>query len=86
MPIFPLVSLYFYYRFAAVLRVPQVVLVVKDPLANAGNTKDEGSIPESSRSLGTGSANPHQYSCLENYIAEEPGGLQSMGPKRVRHD
>ena len=86
LPVFPLVSLYFYYRCAAVLGVPQLVLVVKDPLANAGNTKDAGSIPESSRSLGTGSANPLQYSCLENYIAEEPGRIQSMGPKRVRHD
>ena len=27
-----------------------------------------------------------QYSCLENPMAEEPGGLQSMGSLRVGHD
>ena len=30
---------------------------------------------------------PHsQYSCLENPWTEEPGGLQSMGSRRVRHN
>ena len=29
---------------------------------------------------------PLQYSCLENPWMEEPGGLQSMGSQRVRHD
>ena len=32
-----------------------------------------------------GNGYPFQYSCLENPI-EEPGGLQSMGSQRVRHD
>ena len=43
--------------------VSQVVLVVKNLPANAG---DEGSIPGSRRSPGEGNGNPHQYSCLEN--------------------
>jgi len=29
---------------------------------------------------------PFQYSCLENFRTEEPGGLQSMGSQKVRHD
>ena len=28
---------------------------------------------------GVGSGNPLQYSCLENPMTEEPGGLQSTG-------
>ena len=27
-----------------------------------------------------------QYSCLENSMTEELGGLQPMGSQRVRHD
>ena len=37
--------------------------VVKNPLANAGDT---GSIPRSGRSPGGRNGNPLQYSCLEN--------------------
>jgi len=37
-------------------------------------------------SPGEGNGNPFQYSCLENPWTEEPGGLQSMGLQRVRHD
>ena len=47
---------------------------------------DLGSIPESGRSPGEGNGNPLQYSCLENPMGEEPGGLQSMGSQRVRHN
>ena len=52
----------------------------------ACNAGDLGSIPGSGRSPGEGNGNPLQYSCLENLRAEEPGGLQSMGSQRVRHD
>ena len=31
------------------------------------------------RSHGEGNGNPLQYSCLENSMTEEPGGLQSVG-------
>ena len=43
-----------------------MVLVIKNPLANAGDVKDMGSIPGSERSSGEGHSNPLQYSCLEN--------------------
>jgi len=43
----------------------QVMLVVKNPPANAGN-KDVSSIPGSGRSPGGGHGNPLQFSCLEN--------------------
>ena len=45
-----------------------------------------GSIPGSGRSLGEGHDNPLQYSYLEYPMAEEPGGLQSMGLQRVSHN
>ena len=41
----------------------QVVLVVKNPPANAGDTR---SIPGLGRPSGGGSSNPFLYSCLEN--------------------
>ena len=44
----------------------QVVLVVKNLPANAGDIRDTGSIPGSRRSPGGGHGNPLQYSCLEN--------------------
>ena len=43
-----------------------VVLVVKNPLANAGDVRDTGLIPGSGRSLGEGNGKPLQYSGLEN--------------------
>ena len=44
----------------------QVVLVVKNLPANAGDTRDASSIPGSGRSPGGGHGNPLQDSCLEN--------------------
>ena len=44
----------------------QRVLVVKNPLANAGDISNVGSITGSGRSPGGGHNNPLQYSCLEN--------------------
>ena len=49
------------------------MFVVKNPSANAGDVKDESSIPESGRSPGGGHGNPFQYSCLEN-----PHGQRSL--------
>ena len=48
-----------------------MVLVVKNPPANAGNVRDKGPIPGSGRSPGEGYGNPLQYSCLENLIDRE---------------
>ena len=44
----------------------QVVLVVKNLPANAGDIRDVGSIPGLERSPGGGYGNPFQYSCQEN--------------------
>ena len=44
----------------------QMALVVKNLTANAGDTRDEGSIPGSGRSPGEGKGNPLQYSCPDN--------------------
>ena len=43
----------------------------KNPPANAGDTRDTGSIPGSGRSPGGGHGNPLQYSCLENPMDRE---------------
>ena len=66
--------------------VSQVVLVVKNLPANAGDERDVGSILGSGRSPGGENGVPLQYSCLENPWTEEPGGLQSMESQRVGYD
>ena len=43
-----------------------MTLVVKNPLAEAGDIRDTGSVPGSGRSHGEGHGSPLQYSCLEN--------------------
>ena len=47
-------------------KTSQVVIVVKNPPANAGDKRDEDSIPGSGRSPRGGNVNLLQYSCLEN--------------------
>ena len=54
-------------------------LVVKNPPANAGDTGDTGSIPESGRSPGEGHDNPLQYSCLENPMDREAQQVMVQG-------
>ena len=44
----------------------QVVLVVKNMAASAGDIREVGLIPGLGRSPGGGHGNPLQYSCLEN--------------------
>ena len=61
-------------------------LVAQTVKASAYNGGDPGLIPGSGRSSGEGNGNPLQYSCLENLMDREPGGLQSMESQRVRHD
>ena len=61
-------------------------LVVKNLPANAGDTRDVGSIPGLRRSPGEGNGNPLQDSFLGNPWTEEPGGLQSIVSQRVGHD
>ena len=60
--------------------------MVKDPPANSGDIRDAGSIPGLGRSPGGGHGNSLQYPCLGNPMDREPGGLQSMGLHRIRHN
>ena len=57
-----------------------------DSKVSAYNVGDLGLIPGSGRSPGEGNSNPLQYSCWKIPRTKDPGGLQSMGLQRVRHD
>jgi len=59
--------------------------VVKNPPANAGGTRDVGSIPRLRRSPGGGQGNPLQYSCLENPMDREAWWAMVIGSQRVGH-
>ena len=61
----------------------QVVLVVKNPPASAGDT---GWIPVLGRGPGVGNDNPLQYSCLENSRDRGAWWATVHGVKRVGHD
>ena len=63
-----------------------MVLVVENPPANAGDARDEVSMPELGRSPGEGNGNLLQYSCLEKSTEKGTGGLQSTGSQRAGHD
>ena len=55
-------------------RLPgKVVLDVKNLPANAGDTRDSGSIPRLGKSPGGRHGNPLQYSCLENLMDRGAG-------------
>ena len=60
--------------------------MVKNLPASVGNARDAGSIPGSGRSPGGGNGNPLLYSCQKNPMDGEPGGLQSKGSLRIRHN
>ena len=64
----------------------QVLLVVKNPPANAGDTRDVGSIPGSGRSPEESLATHSSILAWKIPWAVERGGLQSMGQQRVGHD
>ena len=53
-------------RNADLNRASQVVIVVKNLPASAGDIRDVGLFPGLGRSPGEGHGNPFQYSCLEN--------------------
>ena len=57
-------------------RTSQVVPVIKNPPANAGDAKDTGSISGSGRSPRVGNDNPLQYSYWENPMSR--GAWQAM--------
>ena len=62
----------------------QVVLVLKNPPANAGDARDEGLIPGSGKSPGEKNGYTLQYSCLENSMGAEPRprGCSGLGEPR----
>ena len=60
-----------------------MVQMVKNPPTNAG---DLGSIPGLGRSLEEGMATYSSILAWRIPWTKEPGGLQSMGSHRVRHD
>ena len=60
-------------------------LAAKNPLANAGDMGDTGSISGLEDSPGEENGDLLQYSCLENHM-DRGAWLQSMGSQRVRHN
>ena len=65
----------------------EVVLVVKNPLASAGDVGGMSSICRSGSSPGRGNGNPLQYFCLGNPMDKGAWlGYSSSGHRRVRHD
>ena len=68
----------------------QVVLVVKNLPAEAGDIRDVGLIPGSDpwvrKIPGEGNGTPLQESCLENPMDREAWRLQSVESQRVGHD
>ena len=69
----------------------QVVLVVKNPPASAGDLRGMGSVPGSGRSLRGGHGNPLQYSCLETpkdreaWWATDHGVTESDRTEETQH-
>ena len=59
--------------------------MVKNPPANAGDTRDASSIPGSGRPPGEGNGNPLQYSCLENSLDREAWGHKKSDMTEHRH-
>ena len=57
-----------------------MVLVVKNPPANAGETRDTGSIPGSGRSSGVGNGNLLQYSAILPGKFHEQRSLADYSP------
>ena len=55
-----------------------------DGKASACNVGDLGSIPGSGRSLGEGTGNPLQYSCLENSMNRGAGRATVQGVAKIQ--
>ena len=63
-----------------------MTLVVKNLPVNARDARDVGSIPGLGRFPGGGNGNHSNILAWRILWTEEPGGLQSTGSRRVRHD
>ena len=66
--------------------VSQVVLVVKNLPASAGDIRDVGSVPGSGRFPEEGHGNPLQYSCVENSLDRGAWWATVHGAARIGHD
>ena len=64
----------------------QVALVVNKPSANAGNIRDTGLIPGWEDPLEEGMTTHSSILAWRIPWTEEPGGLWSIGLKRIGHD
>ena len=61
-----------------------MVLVVKSPPANAGDTRDAGSIPGLGISSGLGNGKSLQYSCPEKFHGQRSlAGYSPQGRKEL---
>ena len=58
----------------------------KESACNAGGARDAGSVPGLWRPPREGNATHPSILAWKTPRTEEPGGLQSMGSQRVRHD
>ena len=79
----PLFSLWCLFMVILMLSTALVPQMVKNPSANAG---DPGLIPGSGKSQEEGMATHSSVLAWRIPWTEDPGGLQSMGSQRVRHD
>ena len=69
-----------------ILRASQVVRVVKNPPANAGDMRDMSLVPGLGRSPGGWHGNSLQYACLENPTDRGARQATVPGSQSVRHD
>ena len=60
--------------------------MVKILPVNSRDMRDADLISGSGRFPGEGHGNPLQYSCVENPMDRGPGGPQSIGSQRLRHN
>ena len=86
LPSSPPLTSFYTHRVYSVHGLPQVPLVAKNPLANAGDVRHPGSIPGLGRSPRGGMATHSSILAWRIPWTEEPGGLQSMGLQTVGHD
>ena len=68
------------------MRASQVVLVVKNPYANAGDVRDAGSTPGSGSSPGEGNKLPIPVFLPRESHRQIQPGRQSIESQRVGHD
>ena len=74
------------FLYGELMHSSQMVLVGKNPPANAGVVRDVGSIPGSGRSFEKEMAAHSTILAWRITWTEEPGGLWSMGLQRVGHN